>query len=57
MKLLVFIDNQCIYCSNVVKSVKQYTDAGLTMSFLTVAPNAISDSVIEDMGARLVFNR
>lgn len=56
-KLLVFIDNQCIYCSNVVKSVKQYTDAGLTMSFLTVAPNAIRDSVIEDMGARLVFNR
>ncbi|MGP8848755.1 hypothetical protein ACT01T_08110 [Enterobacter asburiae] len=53
----MFIDNQCIYCSNVVKSVKQYTDAGLTMSFLTVAPNAISDSVIEDMGARLVFNR
>ncbi|MBF1982951.1 thioredoxin fold domain-containing protein [Enterobacter asburiae] len=49
-KLLVFIDNQCIYCSNVVKSVKQYTDAGLTMSFLTVAPNAIRDSVIEDMG-------
>lgn len=49
-KLLVFIDNQCIYCSNVVKNVKQYTDAGLTMSFLTVAPNAIRDSVIEDMG-------
>lgn len=22
-KLLVFIDNQCIYCSNVVKNVKQ----------------------------------
>ncbi|EQC2548827.1 thioredoxin fold domain-containing protein [Enterobacter sichuanensis] len=49
-KLLVFIDNQCIYCSNVVKNVRQYTDAGLTMSFLTVAPDAIRDSVIEDMG-------
>ena len=49
-KLLVFIDNQCIYCSNVVKNVKQYTDAGLTMSFLTVAPDSIRDSVIEDMG-------
>ena len=49
-KLLVFIDNQCIYCSNVVKNVKQYTDAGLTMSFLTVAPSAIRDTVIEDMG-------
>ncbi|WP_239006484.1 MULTISPECIES: thioredoxin fold domain-containing protein [Enterobacteriaceae] len=49
-KLLVFIDNQCGYCSDVVKNVKQYTDAGLTMSFLTVAPGAIRDSVIEDMG-------
>ncbi|MDY0416396.1 thioredoxin fold domain-containing protein [Enterobacter sp. 170198] len=49
-KLLVFIDNQCVYCSNVVKNVKQYTDAGLTMSFLTVAPKPIRDSVIEDMG-------
>lgn len=49
-KLLVFIDNQCIYCSNVVKNVMQYTDAGLTMSFLTVAPDSIRDSVIEDMG-------
>lgn len=37
-KLLVFIDNQCVYCSYVVKNIKKYTDAGLTMSFLTVAP-------------------
>lgn len=49
-KLLVFIDNQCGYCSSVVKNVKQYTDAGLTLSFLTIAPNSIRDSVIEDMG-------
>lgn len=49
-KLLVFIDNQCGYCSTVVKNVKQYTDAGLTLSFLTVAPKSIRDSVIEDMG-------
>ncbi|MFG1173008.1 thioredoxin fold domain-containing protein [Erwiniaceae bacterium CAU 1747] len=49
-KLLVFIDNQCVYCSYVVKNIKKYTDAGLTMSFLTVAPQSIKDSVIEDMG-------
>ena len=49
-KLLVFIDNQCSYCSQVVKNVKKYTDAGLTMSFVTVAPESIRDSVIEDMG-------
>lgn len=48
--LLVFIDNQCSYCSDVVKNVNKYTDAGLTLSFLTVAPNAIRDSAIEDMG-------
>ena len=46
-KILVFVDNQCVYCSYVVKNIKKYTDAGLTMSFLTVVP---SDSVIEDMG-------
>ena len=44
-KILVFVDNQCVYCSYVVKNIKKYTDAGLTMSFLTVVP-----SVIEDMG-------
>jgi len=49
-KLLVFIDNQCSYCSQVVKNVKQYTDAGLTLTFLTVAPKSIRDEVIEDMG-------
>ncbi|MGN7788204.1 thioredoxin fold domain-containing protein [Enterobacter sp. 22452] len=49
-KLIVFIDNQCGYCSDVVKNVKHYTDAGLTLSFLTVAPPAIHDAVIEDMG-------
>ena len=49
-KLLVFIDNQCIYCSYVVKNIKKYTDAGLTISFVTVAPPSIRDSVIEDMG-------
>lgn len=49
-KLLVFIDNQCIYCSYVVKNIKKYTDAGLTVSFVTVAPPTIRDSVIEDMG-------
>ncbi len=49
-KLLVFIDNQCFYCSYVVKNIKKYNDAGLTMSFLTVAPSSIKDSVIEDMG-------
>lgn len=49
-KLLVFIDNQCIYCTQVVKNVKKYNDAGLTMSFITVAPSSIRDSVIEDMG-------
>lgn len=47
--LVVFIDNQCSYCSDVVKNVQKYTDAGLTMSFLTVAPASIRDSVIEDM--------
>ena len=47
--LVVFIDNQCSYCSDVVKHVQHYTDAGLTMSFLTVAPASIRDSVIEDM--------
>lgn len=49
-KVLVFIDNQCTFCSQVVKNVKNYNDAGLTMSFLTVAPPSIRDSVIEDMG-------
>lgn len=49
-KLLVFIDNQCVYCSYVVKNVSKYTDAGLTMSFLTVVPPSVKDSVIEDMG-------
>lgn len=48
-RLLVFIDDQCVYCSYVVKNVKKYTDAGLTMSFLTVTPGAIRDSVIADM--------
>ncbi|SLK16006.1 thiol:disulfide interchange protein DsbC [Enterobacter sp. NFR05] len=48
-KLLVFVDNQCVYCSFVVKNIKKYTDAGLTMSFLTVVPSSIKDSVIEDM--------
>jgi thiol:disulfide interchange protein DsbC len=33
-----------------VKNIKKYTDAGLTMSFLTVVPSSIKDSVIEDMG-------
>ncbi|HCL6392325.1 TPA: thioredoxin fold domain-containing protein, partial [Klebsiella pneumoniae] len=36
--------------SYVVKNIKKYTDAGLTMSFLTVVPSSIKDSVIEDMG-------
>lgn len=49
-KVLVFIDNQCTFCSQVVKNVQHYNDAGLTMSFLTVAPPSIRDSVIEDMG-------
>ena len=49
-KILVFVDNQCVYCSYVVKNIKKYTDAGLTMSFLTVVPSSIKDSVIEDMG-------
>ena len=44
------VDNQCVYCSYVVKNIKKYTDAGLTMSFLTVVPSSIKDSVIEDMG-------
>ncbi len=35
-------------CSYVVKNIKKYTDAGLTMSFLTVVPTSIKDSVIED---------
>ncbi|QJF19764.1 thioredoxin fold domain-containing protein [Phytobacter diazotrophicus] len=48
-RLLVFIDNQCVYCSYVVKNVKKYNDAGLTMSFVTVVPASIKDSVIEDM--------
>lgn len=47
--MVVFIDNECSYCSDVVKKVQQYTDAGLTMSFLTVAPPAIHDKVISDM--------
>lgn len=47
--LVVFIDNQCRYCSDVVKNVQQYTSAGLTMSFLTVAPASIRDEVINDM--------
>ncbi|HIC7892468.1 TPA: thioredoxin fold domain-containing protein [Citrobacter freundii] len=47
--LLVFIDNQCIYCSRVLKNIKNYTDVGLTMSFLTVTPYSIKDSVIDDM--------
>ncbi len=49
VKVVVFIDNQCIYCSYVVKNVKKYNDAGITMSFLTVAPDAIKDEVIGDM--------
>ncbi|EMA8638674.1 thioredoxin fold domain-containing protein [Cronobacter malonaticus] len=48
-QVLVFIDNQCVYCTNVVKNINTYTDAGLTMSFLTIAPGAIRDSVITDM--------
>lgn len=48
-KVIVFIDNQCTFCSQVVKNVQRYNDAGLTMSFLTVAPPSIRDSVIEDM--------
>ncbi|STE84923.1 protein disulfide isomerase II DsbC [Cronobacter universalis NCTC 9529] len=32
-----------------VKNVTKYTDAGLTMSFLTIAPDSIHDSVIADM--------
>ncbi|ELY3469340.1 thioredoxin fold domain-containing protein [Cronobacter universalis] len=48
-QVLVFIDNQCVYCTNVVKNVTKYTDAGLTMSFLTIAPDSIHDSVIADM--------
>ncbi|ADW76736.1 MULTISPECIES: thioredoxin fold domain-containing protein [Enterobacterales] len=47
--LVIFIDNQCSYCTDVVKRVQQYTDAGLTMSFLTVAPPAIKQQVIGDM--------
>lgn len=47
--LVIFVENQCVYCSDVLKNVKAYTDAGLTMSFLTYAPKSIRDSVIEDM--------
>lgn len=47
--LVVFIDNQCSYCTDVVKKVEQYTHAGLTMSFLTVAPRSIRQQVIGDM--------
>lgn len=47
--IAVFIDNQCGYCADVLKNVKSYTDAGLTMSFLTAAPRSIRDSVIGDM--------
>lgn len=47
--LVVFIDNQCGYCSDVVKKVENYTKAGLSMSFLTVAPPAIREQVIADM--------
>ena len=47
--LVVFIDNQCSYCADVIKRVQQYTDAGLTMSFLTVAPPTIREQVIGDM--------
>lgn len=49
-KLLIFVENQCVYCSYVVKNVHKYTDAGLTMSFVTMVPSSIKDSVIEDMG-------
>lgn len=47
--LVVFIDNQCVYCSDVVKNVHKYTDAGLTLSFITVAPPTIRDQVVSDM--------
>ena len=49
VKVVVFIDNQCVYCTYVVKNVKKYNDAGITMSFLTVAPESIKDEVISDM--------
>lgn len=49
VKVVVFIDNQCTYCSDVVKKVGNYNDAGITMSFLTVAPESIKDDVINDM--------
>ncbi|PVZ88910.1 thioredoxin-like domain protein [Serratia sp. S1B] len=48
-QIVVFIDNQCIYCTDVIKNVKKYNDAGLTMHFITVAPKSIHDSVISDM--------
>ncbi|HEY3591345.1 MAG TPA: thioredoxin fold domain-containing protein [Buttiauxella sp.] len=47
--VVIFIENQCGYCADVLKNVKTYTDAGLTMSFMTAAPKSIRDSVIEDM--------
>ncbi|WP_434670887.1 thioredoxin fold domain-containing protein (plasmid) [Klebsiella sp. B345] len=47
--IVVFIENQCGYCADVLKNIKKYTDAVLTMSFLTAAPKSIRDSVIEDM--------
>lgn len=49
VKVVVFIDNQCSYCSDVVKKVEKYNDAEITMSFLTVAPEYIKDDVISDM--------
>lgn len=48
-RIVVFIENQCGYCSVLVSNIKAYTDAGLTMSFLTLAPTSIRESVIEDM--------
>ncbi|MEZ3501426.1 thioredoxin fold domain-containing protein [Pantoea sp. KPR_PJ] len=47
--LVIFIDNQCVYCSQIVKNIHHYTDAGFSVSFLTVAPPAIRDQVTEDM--------
>lgn len=47
--IVIFVENQCYYCADVLKNVKAYTDVGLTMSFLTAAPKSIRDSVIEDM--------
>lgn len=48
-RIVVFVDNQCSYCLDVVKNVKKYNDAGLTLSFITVAPPSIHDQVIADM--------